>query len=130
MSQENVELVRYGYEQFLATGKPASDVLTADFVWDMSTFIGWPEQQTYEGVDGVQAFLNQWLENWDDWRLELESLHDKGEKVVAVVRQHARSKTTGLAVEMVFGQVWTIRHGKEARMEMYADPEEALAAAT
>jgi ketosteroid isomerase-like protein len=29
---------------------------------------------------------------------------------------------------MAFGQVWTIRDGKLARMEMYADPVEALEA--
>jgi hypothetical protein len=29
---------------------------------------------------------------------------------------------------MHFGQVWTIRDGKQLRMQMYASPEEALEA--
>ena len=29
---------------------------------------------------------------------------------------------------MLLAQVWTIRDGKETRMEMYADPAEALTA--
>ena len=99
-----------------------------DFVWDMSNFRGWPEQQTYEGVEGAREFLRDWLEAWDDWELQVEALHDAGDKVVVIVRQRGRSKTRGLPVDMAFGQVWTIRDGKSARMEMYADPVEALEA--
>jgi ketosteroid isomerase-like protein len=29
---------------------------------------------------------------------------------------------------MCFAQVWTVRDGKEIRMEMYADPAEAIEA--
>jgi ketosteroid isomerase-like protein len=39
-----------------------------------------------------------------------------------------RSKTTGLPVDMSFAQVFTVRDGKQTRMEMYADPAEALKA--
>ena len=42
MSQENVELVRAGYEHFLATGVLLREIIAEDFVWDMSTFGGWP----------------------------------------------------------------------------------------
>jgi hypothetical protein len=56
MSQENVERVRRGYECFAATGDFLGES-TADFVWDMSKFRGWPEQQTYEGVEGARVFL-------------------------------------------------------------------------
>ena len=40
-----------------------------------------------------------------------------------------RSKSTGVQVEMHFGQVFTLADGKQLRMEMYADPAEALEAA-
>ena len=128
MSQENVEIVRRGYEQFAATGDFLAINTTVDFVWDMSKFRGWPEQQTYDGVEGARAFHRAWLEAWDDWELEVEAFHDAGDKVVAIVRQRGKSKTSGVPVDMAFGQVWTFRDGKSARMEMYADPVEALEA--
>jgi ketosteroid isomerase-like protein len=135
MSQENVEIVRRRYENFAATGHSLTrwtqgmrETIAPDFVWDMSKFRGWPEQQTYEGVEGASVFLRNWLEAWDDWELEVEALHDAGDRVVAIVRQRGRSKTSGLLVDMAFGQVWTIRDGKSTRMEMYADPAEALEA--
>jgi ketosteroid isomerase-like protein len=128
MSQEDVDEVRRGYELFTQTGRFDALTATEDFVWDMSHFTGWPEQQLYEGRDGAQSFLDEWVAAWDDWQLDLEELHDAGAKVVAVMRQRGRSKTTGMPVDMSFAQVWTMRDGKRARMEMYSDPNEALRA--
>jgi ketosteroid isomerase-like protein len=128
MSQENVEVVRLGNEWFRTHGSFPTHLTVADFVWDMTHFRGWPERSTYEGIEGVQSFLAEWGSTWDDWRIETQALHDAGEKVVAIVKQHGRSKLTGMPLEMTFAMVWTIREGKEARMEMYSDPSEAFAA--
>jgi ketosteroid isomerase-like protein len=128
MSRENVEIVRGSYEQFAATGQLAAEIVTPDFVWDMSNFHGWPEQQVYEGVDGARSFLEAWTAVWDDWELEVDALHDAGDKVVAVLRQRGRAKSSGIPVDMSLAQVWTFRDGKEARMDMYSDPDEALKA--
>ncbi len=129
MSRENVERVREGYEQFAATGEFPSDQATDDFVWDMSNFHGWLEQQVYEGADGAQAFLAEWGDAWEDWEVEVEVFHDAGDTVVALVRQRGRSKGAGMPVEMSFAQVFTFRGDKQARVEVYSDRDEALAAA-
>ena len=127
MSQENVELVRAGYERYVTTGELGQDY-TDDFVWDVSN-LHWPGQQVYEGADGAQAFLREWSDPWEDWEVEPVSFHDAGDRVVVLVRQRARSKSTGMPVEMSFAQIWTLREGKRTRMDMYSDPAEALAAA-
>jgi ketosteroid isomerase-like protein len=126
MSQENVDNLRRGLEQFIATGE-FTGPFAPDFVWDMSTFRGWPERRTYEGIDGARQFMSDWLEAWEDWQLEVEELHDAGDHVVAVLRQRGRSNA-GLPVDMHFAQVWTFRDGAQARMRMYAGREEALEA--
>ena len=123
-----MEIVREGYERFTATGEFVADSTTDDFVWDMSNYHGWPEQQVYEGVDGAAAFLSDWIDAWEDWELELEALHDAGDRVVAFMHQRGRSKEGGMTVEMSFAQVFTFRDGKQARMEVYSDRDEALAA--
>ncbi|HWG08668.1 MAG TPA: nuclear transport factor 2 family protein [Solirubrobacteraceae bacterium] len=128
MSQQNVELVRRAYEQFSDTGRFVADAATPDFVWDMSNFHAWPEQQLYEGVAAAEGFLRDWAAAWDDWELEVGELLDAGDKVVALVHQRGRSRAAGMSVEMSFAQVWTMCEGKQARMEMYSDPNEALAA--
>jgi ketosteroid isomerase-like protein len=94
----------------------------------MSKFEGWPEQQRYEGVEGAQRFLDDWTSAWDDWEIEIQETYDAGEKVVVVAHQGGRARTTGMAVDMVFAQTWTIRDGRLTRMDMYSDPSEALKA--
>ena len=56
MTQENVEIVRRRYEHLAATGDYLAETHAPDFVWDMSKFRGWPEEQTYEGVGGSPRF--------------------------------------------------------------------------
>ncbi|MEK6327460.1 MAG: nuclear transport factor 2 family protein [Actinomycetota bacterium] len=128
MSAQNLEIVRRGYEHFAATGELLGEAIGPEFVWDMSTFRDWPERQTYQGMEGAQEFLADWREAWEDWRLEVEEYRAAGDKVVVVARQRGRAKATGLPVDMHFAQVWTVRDGMYTRMEMYADPGEALRA--
>jgi ketosteroid isomerase-like protein len=127
MASRYMELVREGYDRFKETGDPLElDEATPDFAWDMSKFSGWPEQAVYEGVEGSRAFLADWTAPWEDWQLELEELHDGGDRIVAILRQHARSKLTGMPLDMRFAQLWTFRDGRRARMEMYSDVDQAL----
>src|SRR6516165_5441347 len=126
MSQANVDTLLGGYEWFRVTGRFPAHLATPDFVWDMSHFDGWPEQQVYEGVEGADDFFAEWGSAWDDWEVEIEALHDVGDKVLAIVRQRGRSKLSGMPAEMLMAMLWTFRDGKEARMDMYSDPSEAL----
>jgi ketosteroid isomerase-like protein len=128
LSEKNVEIVRERYGRFIGAGENPADWDDPEFVWDMSTFAGWPEKQHYRGVAGMEEFLSNWLEPWDDWRLELEGLRqvDNDRGVLAICRQYGRSSATGLDTEMRFAQVWTLRGGRYVRMEMYAEPEQAL----
>jgi len=126
MSQRNVEIVQSAYEYVQATGRVHAQLVAADFVWDMSKFTGWPERQLYEGIVGAQSFIDDWSAAWDGWQMTFEAFYDAGAQIVAVVRQHGRAKATGMTVDMLFAQVWTIRDGMLTRMEMYADPVAAL----
>ena len=125
----NLEVMRRGYEEFVATGQLSAERMDPEFVWDMSTFRNWPERQTYEGIEGAREFLAEWTGAWEDWKLSVEELHEAGDKVVAVLRQRGRAKATGMPVDMLFCQLWTYRDGKQLRMEMYASREEGLRAA-
>ena len=125
-----MEIVRRAYEHRQATGDFLDEVIAPGFVWDMSKFGGWPEQQTYVGLEEARMFIREWTAGFDDWQIEVEAIHDAGpDKVVGVMRQRGRSKSTGLPVDMVYAQVFTLRDGKQVRMEMYSDPAEALKAA-
>ncbi len=57
------------------------------------------------------------------------SFHDLGDRVLLVAYQRGCAKTTGVPLDMRFGQVWTFRGEQLIRTENYADPAEALEAA-
>lgn len=118
--------MRRGYEHWLATGEFSG--LHSAFVWDMSTFRGWPEQQTYAGIEGARQFNADWADAWDDFEVEVEDYIDAGEEVVVLIRQRGRSKASGVPVEMRPGQVWAFEDGQAIRMQMYASGKEALEA--
>jgi ketosteroid isomerase-like protein len=127
-TRENVATLEEGYEWFRDHGRFPGRLATPDFIWDMSHFQGWPEQQVYEGIEGANDFIATWGEAWDDWRIEVEAMHEAGEKVVTLLRQGGRSKVSGMRAEMSFAMVWSFRDGLEARMDMYSDTREALRA--
>ena len=52
MSEQNVAIVRGGYEEFRRRGSFVHELVSSEFVWDMSHFHGWPEQQVYEDAQG------------------------------------------------------------------------------
>ena len=76
----------------MATGEVRA---RADLVWDVSR-LGWPDQQSYPGVDGAMQFMAEWADAWDGWELEVEDYLDAGECVVVILNQRGRSKATGI----------------------------------
>jgi ketosteroid isomerase-like protein len=129
MSRENVELLRRGYEHVQRTGEILPEAVQSDFVWDTTTFRGAIRPGTYVGVDEANEWLADWLESFEEWSLEVEEIFDAGDQMVAIVRQRGRAKHGGPEVEMRFAQVWAFRDGLAARVEIYADRNDALEAA-
>jgi len=130
MSQENLEIVR----RILSDDTPALYrfiVQTSpDFVWDMSTFEGWPDQGEFHGLEEFIGFLRSWVEPYEEWRIEVEDILDPGgDRVVAVLRQEGRLRDSESRVEMHYGIVYTVKDGTIRRAEVYATPEQALEAA-
>jgi ketosteroid isomerase-like protein len=128
VSQENVEILRAAYEWFRVNGTFPAHLVTPDYVWDMSHFHGWPDQQVYEGVQGAEDFFADWGSAWDSWEPAAEGLHDVGDKVVAILRVRGRSKMSATPIAMSMAHVVTFRDGKQARTDNYSDPHEALKA--
>jgi ketosteroid isomerase-like protein len=124
MSQENVDVIRRGFEHWLATGEFRAP---ADLVWDVSN-LGWPDQQVYLGAEGGTQFNAEWADAWDDWEIEVEEYIDAGERVVVILNQRGRAKATGIPVDMRFAQLWTLRDAQVVRMQMFASVKEALEA--
>jgi ketosteroid isomerase-like protein len=89
-----------------------------------------PNAGRYVGHEGFVTWLNQWLDAWEDFTIEITEADPVGARhVVAMVHQSGRGKGSGIPVEMDVAYLWDIRDGGLAALQMYATREEALDAA-
>src|SRR6476660_9241445 len=97
MSQENVEII----QRVLASGARGDfETLLAlhDPSWEGFIPEQFPVAGTRRGRDGVRGFVEEWLEAWDDFRIEPEEFLDGGEAVVVVVRYWGKGRGSGIEV--------------------------------
>ena len=134
MSQENVELVRRGYEAM-----NAGDVETALAMFDRDvevhlakdagTVWGLDFEETYRGVDGFVQFLSRLSDAWEEFRWEPTEYFDAGDRVVVYIQMTARGRGSGIEVQQEMTHLCDIRDRKLVRHETFFDRDAALEAA-
>jgi ketosteroid isomerase-like protein len=135
MSEENVEIARRLFEEFqagLERGDPGtwfdSETVADDFEWIVPTPL--EGRSVWRGREGFVEFMRTWIEEFDDWSFRVERWIDAGEdRLVALTRQSATGKGSGVPVELNLGQVWEFEAGRVARVRAYLTHAEALEAA-
>lgn len=128
MSQENVEIVRKGYEAF-ARGDIACLVnrfWAPDIEW--RTVSGVPFEGTYRGVDEVVAAVRDWTDTFDEFTTVLKEVIDAGDRVIACHQMRGRGKESGAVVDFTLVQLITIRDGRQITIEDFPTRQEALEA--
>jgi len=127
MSQENVEIVRRGYEAY-ARGDVA--VMLADVDQAMITHREEPDGATFNGRDGLLQAIAEWVEDFDEFAATAEELIDANDRQVVVhVHQTATGSQSGAPIEGDFWFVHTLRDSKVIRLDMFASKGSALEAA-
>jgi len=130
MSEENVKAVR--------------DAAAAFNRGDLDTWSEfWTDDIDYRAIEGaiddrgpmhgkaaVRAYVQDWLDNFDNFRSEAIEVLDAGEDtVIAVVRISGLAKLSGIETDLTYAALYTIRDGKIARGREYETRQEALEAA-
>jgi ketosteroid isomerase-like protein len=130
MSQENVEIVRAAWNAWTSDGlEGLVEYLTDDF--DHRAIEGaLDDRGLMRGKDAFRAYIQDWLDTFDDVRTEVVDLIDAGDdKVIAVLRLSGRAKLSGVETDLTYAVVYTIRDGKVARGREYWTKDQALEAA-
>jgi ketosteroid isomerase-like protein len=125
MSRENVELVRNGFEHFVATGEPAWDTLHEQVeVRDHDIMDG----REYRGHADVRRWLfEDWASAWSDYSSEPEEFIDvDDETVIAVFRIKATGRSSGVEIERQDAIVWVVRDQQVVRLDYYNSKQQAL----
>ena len=129
MSEQNVEVVRQGWEAwFRGDFQGLFRHFDPEIVWDLSHFHDWPES-SYHQIEGVERFLTEWLEVWDQYEVRIdEVLGAPDGRVVTLLWQRGQGRDSGLPLDMEMAQVASFRDGKITRLAQYEDRNEALEA--
>jgi ketosteroid isomerase-like protein len=128
MSEENVEVVRRLYAAWNRGDYPSALALIDPEIEAESRYSGFVKG-TYRGHAGLYKLLEDFWNQFDDRRSEVEECIPAGDDVFTSVLFHGRGRDSGADVEMRQYQVWTLRDGKAVRWRYFADRQEALEAA-
>jgi len=128
MSQENVELVRAGFEAWQRTRQLDFELLSPGIEWVMH---GTPAGDvTYRGRAGVRKWFAEQDQAWADQWWEVEEVRETADgRVLALLTAHAVGRESGIPVSLPLANIWTIEGGRATHFEMFLDQAEALAAA-
>ena len=97
----------------------------ADFDCVMHEF---GSERRYAGLDGLRAFMLDWMAPWVAYRIEIEEAIDLGERVLLLNHDRGRREGSTQEVRGRLPAVFTIRDGKIARLDTYMTRADALRA--
>jgi ketosteroid isomerase-like protein len=128
MSQENVEIIRRGFDAWQEGDLAANlRLLHEDVVCcRMAPLI---DPQTYHGLDGYLEFASDWFEPYDEFVLTPNEYIDAGDRVIVEVAQEGRLSGSSSMMQGTFWFVMTVHDGKVIRFEIYGGRDQALEAA-
>jgi ketosteroid isomerase-like protein len=129
MSQENVERLRVTHEAFLAGKRDfGAELLDPEIEWDASESPVLDNSGIYWGIEGVKQYWREWLAAWETVQFDYE-LVDAGDRVVVLIDQRMRGRSTGIEVPMgKYAQVHTFRDGLIVHWKLYRRQADALEA--
>jgi uncharacterized protein len=130
MSQENVEIVRGGYEAF-AQGdiEGVLEIMDPDVEWApaLAPLLG---VEPVRGKDALRKFLTEDLASgFDDFEAEAQSIEDLGDSVLVHTQFAARGRASGVPVSLEAFSLITLRDGKTIAYRDYETKAAALEAA-
>ena len=128
MSQENVEIALAAAEAWNRGDREALMVL-----WDEEAEF-YPlraqlESDSYRGHDGLERFLREMAEDFENVRFEIDEARDAGEQVVGIGRFRARGRASGVDLNVPLGVLTRVRQGKIFYTRFFSEPADALEAA-
>jgi ketosteroid isomerase-like protein len=125
MSQENIDLILRGYEAWNRGDLDwILDHLTDDFEFHPAPDF-FDLDPVYHGHDGFRKFWRIWRGAWETVMIRVQRTEDLGDRAYVLVRFEGIGRGSGASVSMSFGQIWRLRDGLAARLDVL-DPQDAL----
>ena len=140
MSQENVE------KALAWQPSPSTDVAESfrdDLSWAAASAVwsstlthdfqcrihGMPDHdgEIFDGLQGLRSAFLEWVAPWQSYRSQVDNVVDLGDRVLVLVRDHARQRGDMHEVAVIGANLSTFRDGKLASIDFYLDRDCAFA---
>jgi ketosteroid isomerase-like protein len=131
MSQENVEIIRSGYELYEAGDFDAVARLfsqAAEMPDAGGLGVGGTAAGTRRGPEGFRQATEDALEAFENYRVFAEDFIDAGDAVIVPVLISGRGRVSAAQLEMHLVHLWVVRDGKVVGGEVHRTVEDALEA--
>ena len=80
----------------------------------------------YRGREGVERFLTDTSENWEELQIIAEEFRDPGDRVLSLGRMKGRGKGSGVPVDQPQASIFDFRGDRIWRYRAYFDHTEGL----
>lgn len=123
MAQQNIDIVRGIYESFASGDVPAVlEAFSPDIVWNEADDFPYADGNPYIGPQAVlEGVFARCVQEWDDFRVEVNEVHDAGDTIIAIGHYRGRFKATGKEQNTQLVHVYYMKDGKVARFQQYAN---------
>src|SRR5215213_8642521 len=130
MSQENVDLATSWYEVATSKAELLEEMARTMALCDPEVEWTAPEDGSiYRGREGVRRRLEEWLESFDCFRYDVQSVIEcGGDQVLVEAIEVGRGAVSGVEARSTNYQLLTIRHGMITRIREFYDRDNALRA--
>jgi len=129
VSGANVEAVKRLTSAFNRRDLDAfSELTTPDVEW-LPVFAARVEGDAFRGRAGIEAFLAEVADTWEQFRPVPEDYRDLGDRVLALGRLETRGRGSGVPVQSPWGGVFDFRGGLVVRIRTFLNHDEANRAA-
>ncbi|MGZ5308564.1 MAG: nuclear transport factor 2 family protein [Solirubrobacterales bacterium] len=115
--REGIEaLIRGDIDGMLAHMDPEIEVRDPDRTGDL-----------FRGHEEIRGFIAEWMENFDDYRIEIDELREGTEgRLAALCTQSGRGKGSGIEISDQINMVFRFRNGKAIEYTIIGRREDAL----
>jgi ketosteroid isomerase-like protein len=86
----------------------------------------WPGAGEYHGIEAASEGLRRQHEAFRTYRMEVEDLIERGDLVLAGVREVFTGRASGVDVQRIFWHLWDIRDGRAARIDVFMERDQAV----
>jgi ketosteroid isomerase-like protein len=127
MSRDKVDIVKRAVDAYNRRDIAClfAELATPDCEW-WPALTGAYEGGCYRGREGVERFMADTSETWEELQIVAEEFRDLGERVLSLGRLKGKGKGSGAPVDQPYATILDFRGDRIWRLRAYFDRAEGL----